>query len=159
LLQKEKERRARGSRGKVAEKKVREYLEVLGARYASFDFERKYDARSAGGRFPSQAGDFGFYKMVGNGAVSGLIEVKEIAHDYRLPNKNFSSDRIARLKKRFLAGQDIIILVYHTEAKLWRCPPFDIFMKDPTAASWDLSVYERFSLVQEAVDAFEALQF
>ena len=56
----EKARKAAGQRGKLPEKKVRELLERLKAQKAGFDYERKYDARSAGGRFQSQAGDFGF---------------------------------------------------------------------------------------------------
>lgn len=123
-----------GQRGKSAEADVRKHLEYLKQFKHDFDFERKYDARSARGRFPSQAGDYGFYLP----GVHGLIEVKEVAHDFRLPQKNFSKDQIARCRMRELAGGIIVIIVKHTTTGLWRIPPFSMFRDYPTAPSWVL---------------------
>ena len=85
-----------GSRGKYAEKKVAEWLDRMGTRHATFDWSRIYDARSAGGRFPSRPGDYEFFAP----GLHGLIEVKEVEHDFRLPAKNFDKKQIARLYKR-----------------------------------------------------------
>lgn len=125
-----------GSRGKTAEKQVQEYLKKLSEGWAEFDYARIYDARSAGGRFPGRPGDFEIYTPTGH----GLIEVKEVAHDFRLPAKNFSYKKFGHLHKRQLAGGEIIILVKHTTTGMWRKPPLSLFLEDPQAASWDLSM-------------------
>ncbi len=141
-------RKAAGQRGKVAEAAVKKFLVGLKERKLAFDFERKYDARSAGGRFQSQAGDFGFFSP----SEHGLIEVKEVAHEYRLPKKNFGADQRARLKIRELAGGVVVILVYHLPLKRWRVLPLSAFyVEEP---SWDLSKYPDYANVSEALEAF-----
>jgi len=126
-----------GSRGKSAEKKVDEWLTRMGERYVTFDWERIYDARSAGGRFPSRPGDFAFYSL----KLHGLIEVKEVEHDFRLPAKNFKTGQLAKLYKRELAGGVIRILVCHTTTGLWREVPLQWFRERLKAPSWDLSSF------------------
>ncbi|TXH58653.1 MAG: hypothetical protein E6Q97_01725 [Desulfurellales bacterium] len=134
------QRKAAGTRGKYAEKKVREVLESLSSRNAGFDYERKYDARSAGGRFQSQIGDFGYFIQTKDFHVAhGIIEVKEVNHDFRLPSKNLNAESVARMRARALAGAGILILVYHTPSKCWRLPRFEMFHERP--ASWDLSAW------------------
>jgi hypothetical protein len=137
---------------------MKEYLETLSRKYAAFNYERRYDARSAGGRFPAQAGDFGYWRLLEMGGVSGFIEVKEVAHDYRLPNKNFDSNKIARLKAKFIAGADVLVLVLHTTIGKWRVAPFEIFTENPAAPSWDLRVVtELYDTVDEALADVQAL--
>jgi hypothetical protein len=145
----EKARKAAGQRGKLPEKKVRELLERLKAQKAGFDYERKYDARSAGGRFQSQAGDFGFFAH----SLHGLIEVKEVDHDFRLPRKNFPDEQRARLRLRELAGGLIIVLIYHTSTKLWRVCRLSDFREG--VPSWDLSDIPTFPNVTQAVESIE----
>ena len=140
------EKKDNGNRGKYAEKKVREYLSNFSDLNADFDFHRILDARSAMGRFPSQPGDFAFYMP----KVHGLIEVKEVAHDFRLPHKNLGTDQVAKMIKRRLAGGSILILIYHTTTKMWRVPTLD-FLRDRTGGSWDLSA------VQQTQDLTELL--
>lgn len=143
----EKAKKAAGQRGKLPEKKVRELLERLKAQKAGFDYERKYDARSAGGRFQSQAGDFGFFAH----GLHGLIEVKEVDHDFRLPRKNFPDEQRARLRLRELAGGLIIVIIYHTPTKLWRVCRLADFA-DGTS-SWNLSDIPTFPNVTQAVES------
>lgn len=137
------------NRGKYAEGKVREHLKALEAAHANFTFERVYDAHAAGGRAQPQPGDFRAFYQPRNGweAQGGegqtpasrnwLIEVKEVKHDYRLPHANFSPDKVARMHKGALSGREPIVLVYHTEAKIWRNVPFAVFLKRE-GGSWDL---------------------
>lgn len=140
-----------GQRGKSAEADVREHLEHLRKSKWHFDFERKYDARSARGRFPSQTGDYGFFIP----GMHGIIEVKEVHHDFRLPQKNFSKDQIARCRIREMSGSQIIVIVKHTTTGLWRVPQFDIFRDNPTAASWVLTPYREYASAREALESVE----
>lgn len=130
-------KRGQGKRGKFAEGKVRKFLDDLGNSSADFDWSRIYDARSAGGRFPSRPGDFEFYRP----GIHGLIEVKEVNHDYRLPSKNFKREQIAKLRKRQLAGGSIVVLVYHTTSKLWRYVPLQHFIEHLKEPSWVLEEF------------------
>lgn len=139
-----------GQRGKAAEKEVRAFLERLNFKYAGFDFERVYDARSAGGRFPARPGDFEFYAP----RLHGLIEVKEVEHDFRLPRKNMEGakakgdakvSRIAKLRKRQMAGGTIFVLINHTTTGLWRSVPIDWLHERAAQPSWDLSEFSQHS--------------
>jgi hypothetical protein len=121
-------------RGKYAEGEVRKVLERLKGAYASFMYERIYDARSAGGRgIPARAGDFEFWAP----GLHGLIEVKELNHAFRLPSKNVT--QLPKLRLRQLAGGLIFVLVYHTPLKAWRRVPVDWLHLRSGQPSWDLS--------------------
>lgn len=157
LIKEEAQQRAQGSRGKYAEKAVKDYLTALGNSVANFDWGRRYDARSAGGRFPSQPGDFEYYRLIDGRHCSGLIEVKEVAHDFRLPAKNFKKEQIARLRKRVLAGCAVCVLIYHSTIGKWRRVPLEKFVMEASAPSWDLSQYKAFQNLQELLFTDEAL--
>lgn len=126
-----------GTRGKVAEGRVQKWLARQGEREVSFDWERVYDARSAGGKFGARTGDFVFFSAGTNGA----IEVKEVEHDFRLPAKNFDKAQIARLFKRELAGGKAVVLVLHTTTGKWRSAPLSYFRERLSQPSWDLSEF------------------
>ncbi len=136
-------RSERANRGKYAEGKVRESLKVLGLGHKDFDWERKHDARASRGRIPSQAGDFGYFMP----RRHGLIEVKEVKHDFRLPKNNFDPEKWGRLTMREWAGGETLILVYHTTTKLWRAPSFAFFLMREKQPSWDLSEFPTFPKV------------
>lgn len=149
-----------GQRGKSAEKETRSFLDRLNFKYASFDYERVYDARSAGGRFPARPGDFEFYAP----RLHGLIEVKEVEHDFRLPRKNMEGSkakdaakvsRIAKLLKRQLAGGMIFVLVNHTTTGLWRSVPIDWLHDRAAAPSWDLSEFKTYASAAECLALLE----
>jgi hypothetical protein len=140
-------------RGKEAEKAVQKFLTDLSNRVAQFDFSRIYDARSAGGKFPSRPGDFEFYrKMFDGSAVNGLIEVKEVAHDYRLPAKNFKPGQLGKLRKRQLAGGRIIVLVKHTPTGRWRRPEFDWLWERSGDPSFDLRDFCEYGTLEAALN-------
>lgn len=146
------------NRGKSAESQVRAVLEGFNTRVAGFTFNRVPDAHMAGGRFPAQAGDYQAFRKLANVTQMGagtppqmfsatevpqsrnfIIEVKEVAHAYRLPQKNYSADKVARVQKRVWAGTEAVVAVLHTTTGLWRLVPFAVFTVRPP--SWDLSSY------------------
>lgn len=156
------------NRGKYAESKVKDYLKALETRLANFTFNRISDAHAAGGRAQPQPGDFqAFMRVTGQGVYfqdvreqtpegltmgskgvlevsrNWLIEVKEVKHSFRLPHKNYGPDSVARMHKRVLAGSEPIVLIFHTEEKLWRHVPFEVFLTR-TGGSWDLRPYPTF---------------
>lgn len=139
MIKEEKERKAQSSRGKTAEVAVRNYLTALNNRIAEFEWSRIYDARSAGGKFPSRPGDFEFFRKWQGRPIHGLIEVKEVAHAFRLPAKNFKKEQLAKLRKRQMVGGMIVILVYHSSTGKWRDLPLHFFLDRITLPSWDLS--------------------
>lgn len=140
-------RASTGVRGKYAESKVRAFLALLNEKYKRFDFSRIYDARSAGGRFPSRPGDFEFYAP----GLHGLIEVKEVEHDFRLPAKNLKPEQIAKLRKREWAGGLVMVLIYHATAGGWRRVPVSWLAERAAQPSWDLSEFPTYGDVQTAL--------
>jgi hypothetical protein len=138
---------SKADQGKPAEADVRKYLEAYDRKVLAFDFSRNYDARSAGGRFQRQTGDFQFFMP----AMHGVIEVKEVKHDYRLPHGNYDEPKVAKCYKRMLAGGKILVLINHTTTGLWRMPPFSVFRKRE-GVSWDLSDYRTYESAADALD-------
>ena len=125
-------------------------------KYNTFDFERLYDARSAGGRFPSQIADYAIYGMMEH----GVIEVKQVAHDFRLPAKNFPRKKFPALVRRQQCGGAVIILIYHSTTKRWRVAPFEYFNLNADLPSWDVSVYPTYKTVDEALgEIFQRFTF
>lgn len=137
-------------RGKKAEKDVAKYLAEMSARIAVFDWHRVYDARSAGGRFAAQPGDYAFYTP----HAHGLVEAKEVEHDFRLPKKNFEKEQIAKLHKRQIAGGQICIVINFTTTKLWRLVPLSFFILHLDQPSWDLTGFPTFPKAKNALDEF-----
>ena len=144
------------NRGKGTEKKVQDYLKLLEASHMTFTFNRVPDAHAAGGRFTPQAGDYqafstapialgesGFISRTGTTHINRnfIIEVKELKHDFRLPHASYSVDKVARVQKRVLAGTEAIVILFHSEAKVWRAVPFAVFTDRSTGGSWDLRAY------------------
>lgn len=123
-------------RGKYAEGKVREALKELSVQ-ADTIFMRLPDAHAHS--FVATVAD---YMVVCRGRTS-FVEVKSLAHDFRVPVKNFSVDQRARMALWNTAGANLIVAVYHTESKLWRFPPFSEFISD--VPSWDLSAHPTYS--------------
>lgn len=138
------------NRGKAAEKAVATYLTGMSNKVAEFDFHRVYDARSAGGRFAAQPGDYAFYTPHDH----GLVEVKEVDHDSRLPKKNFEKEQIAKLRKRQLAGGQIAVLINFTTTKLWRLVPLAHFIENLDLPSWDLRAFPTHTKAALALDEF-----
>lgn len=121
-------------RGKAAEDIVAVHLQQIKDQFEYFDFQRLYDAHTAGGFFPAQLADYEFFSTSGH----GCIEVKEVKHDFRLPQANFKTTKHARLKRRQEAGGIIFILVRFMPLDVWRVVPLQHFLDDTLAKSWDL---------------------
>lgn len=135
-----------GQRGKWAEGQVKKWCVARSEASSRFDFYRYPDARA--GSFQVTPADF---EAVQNWA-SYLFEVKEVEHAYRLPEKNFSADKRARMYKRQLAGADCQVIVCHMPEKVWRLVPLDVFL-GPRVPSWDLSAYPTFDKVHGVMSA------
>jgi penicillin-binding protein-related factor A (putative recombinase) len=117
-------------RGKTAEKEVKKVLTKLSLR-SDTAFERLPDARA--GSFQTAMCDF----IMTHKGTMFLLEVKEVAHDYRLPHGNYSKDQVARMRRWQLAGAKAFVLIYHTKLSKWRVAPVDYFV-ERTGGSWDL---------------------
>lgn len=119
-------------RGKDAEKKVHEALTAWAGEIGSREFNRLMDTRAAGRIVKAAAADFEFFCT----GVHGLIEVKSVQHDFRLPRGSVT--QIPRLRKRALAGGVCVVVVYHSTLKLWRAVSVDYLMEGGDKGSWDL---------------------
>ena len=133
------------TRGRKAEARVFEWL-TLKASMADFDFTRIADAKA--GSMKAAMADFEALEA----GTAHLVEVKEVDHTTRLPFKNFSADKVARVRKRQLAGAKCSVIVCFTpldvsgrgwrNALAWRVAPVDFFLHKPEGAgSWVLSEF------------------
>lgn len=130
------------NRGKYAESKVKDLLKSLESKTCTH--ARWPDARS--GSLVTAPADF---LLLNNGVLS-LLEVKEVAHDFRLAYSNFGLDQIARMRMWGFAGARHWVIVYHSNVKLWRVLGLDVFLdRDVTAGSWDLSGFHVGSLKEQ----------
>jgi len=130
------------NRGKVAETLVKKHLTSINRQ--DFAWWRMPDAH-AGSMQPTLA-DF---LLVSRGKVT-LLEVKEVAHDFRLPVGNFKPENRARMRLFQFAGADCQVLIYHSTTKQWRSLPLDYFGTQNTG-SWDLRNTAELNL-KEAVE-------
>lgn len=121
----------KATRGKKTEKQVEEMLTAF-QRDPLFDYQRLPDARSCMGRIPKQIGDFLWFY----GNSHGVLEVKELKHDYRLPHDNVS--QLPKLRRREMAGGKSFVIVKHTAANVWRIVSFAFLWDGKNSPSWDL---------------------
>lgn len=142
---------AAGGRGKVAEGLVRDALKVLANSTMQFTFNRIGDAGAAGGAFASQSAD---YQAFGWGR-NWLIEVKECQHAYRFSHGSFGPEQVARMHMRALAGSVPVVLIYHRNEKVWRCPPFKLFTTRE-GGSWDFRGLPTLTLAEIMETTFES---
>lgn len=135
-----------GTRGKASEKKFRDWCKARSDAHASFAFYRFPDARA--GSLVVVPSDFEVLQQ----RQHYNIEIKEVNHTHLLPKKNFSKDKIARMRKFEMAGSNCVIMVYFVDCKLWRVAPVSWFFERMNeAGSWDMSDMPVLSFV-EAVE-------
>lgn len=141
-----------GTRGKWAEGKVRDWLKARSEADADFCFLRYPDAR-AGSAQPAPS-DF----EATHRGTNFKIEVKEVkittVSSRRLPAANFAADKVARMRKWFLAGSPGWVIICHlTEGrggtKEWRLVPVTEFFE--RAPSWDVSMYPAYPKVDDVM--------
>lgn len=130
-----------GQRGKWGEQQVKKWMQARSDADAHFAFHRYPDPR-AGSLQPVPA-DFGATCR----GVSYLVEVKEVTipatrKSRLVPEKNFSADKVARMRKWQMAGSVCWVVVCHLPAREWRLVPLEVFAK--RQPSWDVSGYETF---------------
>lgn len=134
------------NRGKTAETLVKKKLASLeSARQA---YARWPDARS--GSFAVALADF---LIMRDGRMT-LLEVKEVAHDFRLSHTNLGLDQIARMRMWASAGAQSDVLVYHSTTRLWRTASIQWFHENyrkvdddgKKVGSWDLRSLEHVTL-------------
>lgn len=81
------------------------------------------------------------------GSYAGFIEVKALAHAYRLPKANLS--QLPTLHKWELAGSDDVLLVFHYLTGEWRA--LDPRLLSTDVPSWNLSEYPAYPTPEEAL--------
>jgi hypothetical protein len=81
------------------------------------------------------------------GSYAGFIEVKALAHAYRLPKANLS--QLPTLHKWELAGSDDVLLVFHYLTGEWRA--LDPRLLSTDVPSWNLSEYLVYPTAEEAL--------
>lgn len=121
------------NRGKYAEGHVRRRL-AQRALQADFQFMRLPDAHA--GSFQPTTADY----LIVCRSVCHFLEVKEVAHAYRLPGKNFGQDQRARLNAFRAAGAMAWALVCFRPqgaSPFWRVCPSTYFGTE-TPPSWDM---------------------
>lgn len=136
-------------RGKVAEEKVREYLEGWASRDPRRDFDRLVDTKAAGRVIRAAAADFEFFCTNDIEAAAGLIEVKETEHPYRLDRKRLTQS--ARLRKRAKCGCVVVVVVYHSTLKKWRTLSRAQVLDTTVGGSWDLRDRPMYDTAGEAL--------
>lgn len=144
------------NRGKYAEFIVQTYLDRLNEAVMNFSYDRQPDARAAGGRLKAALCDY-LWWWEDNGLrdgsvtkVSGLLEVKETKHDYRLAKDKL--DQLPRMRKIRRAGAVGIVLVYHTTIEKWRIADLSFF-DGPIPPSWDLSKLPTYDSLSDAMES------
>jgi hypothetical protein len=132
-----------GQRGKWAEGQVKAWTNRRSDAEAGFWAYRYPDLRA--GSLQAVPADFGIVHL----GVAMLLEVKEVQHAFRLPAKNFSADKRARMQKFAWAGGQGWVLVCHMPEKLWRLVPIEVFAG--AVPSWDLSAHMTFAKLDDAM--------
>ena len=130
---------SKADRGKGAEDAVKASLAKLSEQGHTV-FLRLPDARA--GSFQKALCDF----VLLHKGVLHLLEVKEVAHDYRLPHGNFDAGQVAKMRRWKLAGAEAFVLVHHSTTQRWRFADVDFFV-ERTGGSWDLRKLPECALV------------
>jgi penicillin-binding protein-related factor A (putative recombinase) len=118
------------NRGKECEKLFKKHLDSLCVFIDTASY-RLPDAHA--GSLQATLADFLFIRR----GILHLIEVKETKHDFRLPHGNFDKDQVARQRLWKDAGATSLVLIYHSNNKLWRGYDIDRFIIRE-GGSWDL---------------------
>lgn len=138
-----------GQRGKWAEDQFKKWAKAQSESKIAFAHYRFPDARAGSKSYvPSD------FMVVENGKPI-FIEIKEVDHEYRLPVKNFSADKVARMRKFTLAGATGWVMVYFVQVKAWRIETVEFFLS-PEGASWDMRNHKAMSFAEAIAEIMKA---
>lgn len=146
-----------GQRGKSTEKQVQDILDLWNQKKLEFAYERLPDARAARGAIKAQVADFMIGIMAGHPAAYKqfiLLEVKESKHECRLAKDKIA--QLPRIKKWVRACATGLVLVHHTETRLWRLVNADDL--EIGKPSWDLTPYPVFDTPWAALVSHHAFR-
>jgi hypothetical protein len=118
------------NRGRVAEALIRKNLVQL---ENSADFAQARWPDAHGGSLVTALADF----LVMRSGKMTLLEVKEVAHSYRLPYSSFKSSQIAKMRMWKMAGANGHVLIYHSNDKTWRAADVSWFFLNHKTLSDD----------------------
>lgn len=144
---------SRADRGKWAEAQVGKALHAWAEGHADREYNRLPDTKSARMIIKAAPADFDYHCP----AASGLVEVKETRHRFRLGRDKVP--QLARLLKRQRCGGKCGVLVYHGEVKVWRAVPATWLGDRPDVPSWDLSELRTHPTVESALKALVSEAF
>ena len=109
----------------------------------SFAWYRLPDSKAARAYLTAAPADY-IYR---SGAYAGMIELKALKHDFRLPSGRLT--QLPTLKKWSLAGSADLVLVFHYMTGEWRVvSPVDLPSDVP---SWDLSYLPTYTSAEAAL--------
>jgi hypothetical protein len=142
-------RKKQGQKGKASENTVKKWLQAEQLkRGMEFAWDRPVDTREAGGVVKAVIGD---YDLMFAGRLL-TMEVKETGFD-DLPSKNFKRPQINRLKRRTLAGVQVVVLVHHTgDRDRWVVMPIEPFFRNEKG-NFQTDGYPTYPKAKEALDA------
>lgn len=130
----------RATLGKGAESQVQAYFEELST-FAKHVFMRIPDARA--GSLTAKPSDF---FLLSEGTLF-LVEVKETAHNNRLPFANFNTGQAGQMRRWGMAKAVPVVLIRHSKTNLWRVAHLDRFRSRPEGqGSWELSDLPQYHL-------------
>jgi len=140
-----------GQRGKWAEGQVKKWMDARSKADARFAFNRYPDARA--GSLQTAPSDF----EASNHGVHFKVEVKEVTIPAErksriVPEKNFSADKVARMVKWQLAGDQCWVIVCHRPMDEWRLVPLEVFATYPRPASWDVWDFTAYTSLSELMN-------
>lgn len=134
-----------GQRGKWAEGQVQSWMKKRSAAESTFAYLRYPDARA--GSFATAPADF----LATRKGTHYKVEIKEVTipvsrQSRRLPEKNFSADKVARMAKWHLAGDACWVVICHLPMKEWRLLPLSALLGS-RPPSWDVAGYPAYATV------------
>lgn len=138
------------NRGKVAETRVQTALKNWMGTSSTREFERLLDTKAAGRTVRAAAADFDFHCLDSHDRpTSGLIEVKETEHEYRLARDKLP--QLPRLRRRTRCGAKCVILVLHSSTGAWRALTPAWLENNGDKGSWNLKDQPPFATPLEAL--------
>lgn len=138
------------NRGKVAETRVQAALKAWMGTISTREFERLVDSKAAGRTIKAAPADFDYHCLDSTSTpTSGLIEVKETEHEYRLARDKLP--QLPRMRRRSRCGAKCAVLVLHSTTGQWRIVTPAWLENNGDKGSWNLKDQPVFATPLEAL--------